>query len=290
MNTQVLSFTKLFFLFIASFSTSFSFAESVQLTTASDKEVIATYLQGEDNSNPVLILHGLLQTKDFSTVERLATSLNDSGYTVLNPTLSLGLSNRKQSLPCEAIHTHSLDSEADELGQWIEWLYEKTGKPVILIGHSSAGQVILKYMENSNAKFVNHSILISLSYYASGPMANENKNHAEKALNIIKENTNQLSTYALNYCETYPTYARNFLSYYNWNKSKTSGAISKLNKQVSIILGTDDKRIDDNWKQQLKNINSDIHLIEGANHFFDQTHEFDLVDTVEMLITDNTKQ
>ncbi|MCK4705231.1 MAG: alpha/beta hydrolase [Gammaproteobacteria bacterium] len=290
MNTQALSLTKLFFLFIASFSTSFSFAESVQLTTASDKEVIATYLQGEDNSNPVLILHGLLQTKDFSTVERLATSLNDSGYTVLNPTLSLGLSNRKQSLPCEAIHTHSLDSEADELGQWIEWLYEKTGKPVILIGHSSAGQVILKYMENSNAKFVNHSILISLSYYASGPMANENKNHAEKALNIIKENTNQLSTYALNYCETYPTYARNFLSYYNWNKSKTSGAISKLNKQVSIILGTDDKRIDDNWKQQLKNINSDIHLIEGANHFFDQTHEFDLVDTVEMLITDNTKQ
>lgn len=290
MNTQALFLTKLFFLFIASFSASFSFAESVQLTTASDKEVIATYLQGEDNSNPVLILHGLLQTKDFPTVERLASSLNDSGYTVLNPTLSLGLSNRKQSLPCEAIHTHSLDSEAEELGQWIEWLYEKTGKPVTLIGHSSAGQVILQYMENSNAKFVNHTILISLSYYASGPMAKENKNHAEKALNIIKENTNQLSTYALNYCETYPTYARNFLSYYNWNKSKTSGAISKLNKQVSIILGTDDKRIDDNWKQQLKNINSDIHLIEGANHFFDHTHEFDLLDTVEMLITDNTKQ
>ena len=290
MNTQVLSLTKLFFLFIALFSTSFSFAESVQLTTASDKEVIATYLQGEEDNSPVLILHGFLQTKEFPTVDRLATSLNDSGYTVLKPTLSLGLSNRKQSLPCEAIHTHSLDSEADELGQWIEWLYEKTGKPVTLIGHSTGSQVILKYMENSNAKFVNHSILISLSYYASGPAARENKNHAEKALNIIKENTNQLSTYALNYCETYPTYARNFLSYYNWNIDKTSSVISKFNKQLSIILGTNDKRIDNNWRQQLQNIHSNTHLIEDANHFFDQTHEFDLVDTVEMLITDNTKQ
>ena len=290
MNTQALFLTKLFFLFIALFSTSFSFAESVQLTTASNKEVIATYLQGEGNSNPVLILHGFLQTKEFPTIERLATSLNDSGYSVLNPTLSLGLSNRKQSLPCEAIHTHSLDSEAEELGQWIEWLYEKTGKSVTLIGHSSGGQVILKYMENSNAKFVNHSILISLSYYASGPAARENKNHAEKALSIIKENTKRLSTYALNYCETYPTYARNFLSYYDWDIDKTSSMISKFNKQLSIILGTGDKRIDNNWRQQLQNIHSNTHLIEGANHFFDQTHEFDLVDTVEMLITDNTKQ
>ncbi len=290
MNTQALFLTKLFFLFIASFSTSFSFAESVQLTTASNKKVIATYLQGDDNSNPVLILHGFLQTKEFPTIERLATSLNDSGYTVVNPTLSLGLSNRKQSLPCEAIHTHSLDSEAEELGQWIEWLYEKTGKPVTLIGHSSGGQVILNYMENSNAKFVNHSILISLSYYASGPEARENKSHAEKAQSAIKQNSNLLDTYALNYCETYPTYARNFLSYYNWNIDKTSSMISKFNKQLSIILGTGDKRIDNNWRQQLQNIHSNTHLIEGANHFFDQTHEFDLVDTVEMLITDNTKQ
>ncbi len=290
MNTQVLSLTKLFFLFIALFSTSFSFAESVQLTTASDKEVIATYLQGEEDNSPVLILHGFLQTKEFPTVDRLATSLNDSGYTVLKPTLSLGLSNRKQSLPCEAIHTHSLDSEADELGQWIEWLYEKTGKPVTLIGHSTGSQVILKYMENSNAKFVNHSILISLSYYASGPAARENKSHAEKAQSAIKQNSNLLDTYALNYCETYPTYARNFLSYYNWNIDKTSSVISKFNKQLSIILGTNDKRIDNNWRQQLQNIHSNTHLIEDANHFFDQTHEFDLVDTVEMLITDNTKQ
>ena len=74
MNTQVLSLIKLFFLFIASFSASFSIAEPVHLTTASDKEVIATYLQGEDESNPVLILHGFLQTKEFPTVDRLATS------------------------------------------------------------------------------------------------------------------------------------------------------------------------------------------------------------------------
>ncbi len=261
-------------------------AESIKLTNASGNVITADFSQGTNKANPILILHGFLQTSKFSTVSRLVASLGDTGYTVLSPTLSLGISNRKQSLSCEAIHTHSLDTDADELRQWIEWLHTKTGKPVTLIGHSAGGPVILKYMEGSDAKYVNHSILISLSFYNAGLYSNENNEYAEKAMKAINSGTNPLDTYALNYCKTYPTDARAFLSYYNWNRAKTSAVIGKFNDRISIILGTGDKRMEDEWKKQLQEQRNNVTLIEGANHFFDQAHEFELTDAIEELLSE----
>ena len=261
-------------------------AESIKLTNASGNILTADFSQGTNNANPVLILHGFLQTSKFSTVSRIVASLGDTGYTVLSPTLSLGISNRKQSLSCEAIHTHSLDADADELRQWIEWLHKKTGKPVTLIGHSAGGPVILKYMEGSDAKYVNHSILISLSFYNAGLYSNENNEYAEKALKAINSGTNPLDTYALSYCKTYPTDARAFLSYYNWDRVKTSVVVNKFSDRISIILGTGDKRMEDEWKKQLQEQHKNVTLIEGANHFFDQAHEFELTDAIEELLSE----
>jgi len=262
-------------------------AETIELSSASGNTIAAEYLTGIDNSNPVIVLHGFLQTKDFSTVSRLAGSLNDSGYTVLSPTLSLGLNNRKQSLSCEAIHTHSMDSDVAEIAQWVSWLYEKSGKQVILIGHSAGGPVLLKYMDVNDAALVKHTILISLSHSDPGVKSGETSELADKALSTIKEGANSLDDYALNYCKTYPTSAKNFLSYYTWNKNKISSVIGRYNNKVSIILGTGDSRIDDSWRRQLQDQKNHVVLIKGANHFFDQEHEFDLLDSVEELISEN---
>lgn len=261
-------------------------AESIKLTNTSGEVITADFSQGSNKASPVLILHGFLQTRKFPTVSRLATSLHDIGYTVLSPTLSLGISNRQQSLSCEAVHTHSLDSDADELRQWLGWLYKKTEKPVTVIAHSAGGPVILKYMEDSEAKHVAHSILISLSFYNAGIYANENDEYAEKAHKAINSGTNPLDSYALNYCKTYPTDARAFLSYYNWDRVKTSTVINKFSDRASIILGTGDRRMEDDWKKQLQQQHKIVTLIEGANHFFDQAHEFELTDAVEKLLTE----
>ena len=261
-------------------------AESIKLINASGNSINADFSPGSNNASPVLVLHGFLQTSKFSTVSRLVTSLHDTGYTVLSPTLSLGISNRKQSLSCEAIHTHSLDTDADELRQWIEWLYKKTGKSVTLIGHSAGGPTILKYMEGSDAKYVNHSILISLSFYNAGLYSSENNEYEEKALKAINSGTNPLASYALNYCKTYPTDARAFLSYYNWNRAKTSAVIGQFNDRISIILGTGDKRMENYWKKQLQEQRKNVIMIEGANHFFDQAHEFELTDAIEGLLSE----
>jgi len=259
-------------------------SEIIKLSSASRQAIEAEYLSGTNNGSPVLLLHGFLQTNKFSTVSRLAATLHESGYSVLNPTLSLGISNRKQSLACEAIHTHSLDTEADELGQWIQWLHKKTKKPVILIGHSAGGPVILKYMQDNNAKYIKHSVLISLSYYASGPTANETEAHAEMARAALNNDTNPIGTYALNYCKTYPTYARSFLSYYQWDRDRVSDAVGQFENRISVIIGGEDKRIDGDWHQKLKSIYSNITVIDGANHFFDQAYEFELTDTVEEIL------
>ena len=260
------------------------FAEPVELVTEQDHLVVANLLTGTNDKNPVLILHGFLQTREFPTVSRLATALNEAGYTVLNPSLSLGINNRKKSLSCEAVHTHSLEMDAGELALWVEWLSKKTSRPVTLIAHSAGGPVVLKYLEEYNAKQVNHAVLISLSYYAESKTTNEKKSHAQQALRAIKKKANPLDTYSLNYCKKYPTFAKNFLSYYNWNKEKTSLVVSKFNNIISIVLGTDDKRIDGDWKKQLQSRHNNVVKIEGANHFFDQAYEFDLTDAVENIL------
>lgn len=259
-------------------------AEDIQLKTTTGNITSARFLTGDADNNPVLILHGFLQTNEFSTVQRLSTALHDSDYTVLSPTLSLGINNRKQSLSCEAIHTHTLDSDVSELKMWIDWLHAKTKMPVTLIAHSAGGTVMLKYMEEYGTGKLGKTILISLSYYASGPEANETTEHEAKAIAALKSDNPQIEAYALNYCKSYPSYPQAFLSYYNWNRSKTEASVKKFNKHISIIVGTDDKRIDDDWKFQLQKIPANMILIDGANHFFDQAHEFDLTDSIETLL------
>lgn len=270
-------------------SASYSYAESVKLSNASGQVIAADFTQGSNKMGPILLLHGFLQTNKFSTVNHLERDLNDGGYTVLSPTLSLGISNRKENLSCEAIHMHSMDKDADELRQWIEWLYKKTGRQVTVIGHSAAGPIILKYMEDSNAMYIGHSILVSLSYTNDKFYSNENIHYKEKALESVNSGVNPLDTYALHYCKTYPTDARAFLSYYKWNRDKVSKVVGEFNNHISIILGTGDKRVEPDWRQQLKEQGSNVILIEGANHFFDQAYEFDLTEAVEKLLTEKVE-
>jgi len=80
----------------------------------------AEYLQGEPGRPTILMLHGFLQTHNFHTIHRLSAGLHDEGYTVLSPTLTLGIPFRKQSLACEAIHTHRLQDDHAEIAAWLD--------------------------------------------------------------------------------------------------------------------------------------------------------------------------
>lgn len=262
-------------------------AEIVELKTAEKLTAQATFLEGDNDANPVMILHGFLQTREFPTVNRLVTSLNESGYTVLAPSLTLGINKRKKSLACEAIHTHNTNSDAAEVTQWVDWLSKKTGKPVILIGHSSGTQTLLKYMTGHENPPVKKVIFISMIHFGQSEHSYETPEFANKARADIDNGFNALDTYGLSFCKSYPTRSADFLSYYEWDHETVSVHANKIKSKLSIIIGTGDKRISNSWRQQLAANNLHVIEIENANHFFDQAHELDLLDTVESLLAND---
>lgn len=269
------------------FNTSSVVAEIVELKTAERLTTQATFLEGDNDANPIMILHGFLQTREFPTINRLTTSLNESGHTVLAPSLTLGIHKRKKSLDCEAIHTHNTESDTAEVAQWVEWLSKKTGKPVILIGHSAGTQTLLNYMTKYENQPVEKVIFISMIHFGKSGYSHETPELAERARAKLASGFNALDTYALSFCKTYPTRAADFLSYYEWDSQKFSDQTKIIRDKLSVIIGTGDKRIPADWRKQLAAINLHVVEIEGANHFFDQAHEFDLLDAVENLLVNN---
>lgn len=263
-----------------------SSAELVEFKDASGLTLTAEYQGEAETEASVIILHGFLQTRDFGTVERLANALYDTGYAVLRPTLSLGLDRRKQSLSCEAIHNHSIDQDADEVKQWIDWMVAKHNRPVVLIGHSAGGGVLLKYIESRNNADVSHSILISISYADPGPRTFETEDLANKARQVLASGKDKLDDYALNYCKSYPTFAAHFLSYYEWGRGKIMDVLGQYAEEITVVLGSGDTRIDAEWRELLHKEFENTVVIDGANHFFDQAHEFDLNDAIEEIINE----
>jgi pimeloyl-ACP methyl ester carboxylesterase len=233
---------------------------------------VAGYTEGASDTSPVLILHGFLQTNEFPTVTRLAESLADSDYTILTPTLSLGITERRQSQSCEALHLQTLDDDVSEIAQWVNWLYHKRQREVTLIGHSAGGHVITRYLHDYPEAPVGQVILISLSYPTGSPLGADSPNPQ-----AIVENE-------LGFCQRYPTTVKAYRSYVEWGPEQMLSEMHRIKGRLSVILGSEDKRIPPSWVDTMRKGGIRITTVEGANHFFDSAHEFDLEEVVENLL------
>lgn len=278
---------KYFLLILPLFFCNVLFAETVSLKTS--KEIISTaeYHSGEADKPLLIFIHGFLQTRSFSTVARLFDAFHENGFPVLSPTLSLGVSNRAQALPCEAIHLHSLDSDTDEIAQWVKWASEKGHKEIILIGHSAGSVNITAYLAQAAHPAVKKTILISLSYFGPGRAAAfETEALAQKARDMLQKGDNGIGNFALAFCKEYVSTPEDFLSYYDWSAQQVLTAINVEDSDNYIIIGSADDRIGKKWVSSLQKVSSKVIIIDGASHFFDQSHEFDLLDSVESIISD----
>ncbi|MET0122345.1 MAG: alpha/beta fold hydrolase [Candidatus Thiodiazotropha sp. 6PLUC9] len=259
--------------------------ETIQQRMPNGLLASAEYLESANDESPILILHGFLQTRDFFTVRRIADALHDDGHTVLLPNLSLGIEQRSQSLACEAIHSHNMELDRDEVAIWVNWLSQRTSKPVTLIGHSIGSLTLLAYLHaNSPNNNIKQSILVSLIAFAQGPIAKENsaeKKRAEKDLDVDKHG---IHNYKLAFCDIYPTRPDHYLSYLRWDQTLVTEALLGLSKKPSIILGSKDNRLSPEWKPLLNQIKANVVEIEDANHFFDHAHEFDLFEAIIELL------
>jgi pimeloyl-ACP methyl ester carboxylesterase len=252
----------------------------VDITLDDGSVAEAEYWPGETQLTPVLIVHGFLATREFPTVRRLAQSLADEGHSVLLPTLTLGIDRRRESMSCEAIHTHSMDQDIDELRRWVDWLHEhQAGAPAIL-GHSAGGVHVTAMLHRYPDFVASRSVLVSLSYFGEEQGAEQSAAMRARALHDFETAPQGIRTYALSYCRDYVSLPQPMLSYLEWDKNYLDDALRKSTVPVTVIFGGNDQRVDAGWLKSLERSGVSVRMIQGANHFFDLAHEFDLLDEV----------
>lgn len=270
---------------LSSFINSLS-AEEISLQFSSTLNALAEYTEGDIDKPAVLILHGILQTHHFSTVQRVGDFLAESGYTTLRPTLTLEVDSRKKSLACEAIHTHSMDTDVEEIARWYQWLKQKSNRPIILIGHSAGASQLVVYQ--NKYKDIHEPpqkiIFISLAYFGNRPSSFALSEDVENARQAIISAQNGPATYGLSYCKKYVSIPEAFLSYMDWSEERITAGLKGITSPISLLFGGNDKRIPQQWPVKLKALGLKVEIIEGADHFFHGEQEFELLDFIEEAI------
>lgn len=259
-----------------------SFADTVEVKLETGVIATADFRAGKPSRPAILLLHGLLQTRNALPISPLANTLADDGYTVLVPTLSLGINQRAQSLDCEAPHIHTKEGDVAEIGYWTNWLVRKGYKEIVLIGHSSGSLEILQYVSQNPSAAVKMAILTSIIPIRSVPK------EVKKALASAKQAHTAgqvLERYTLGYCKgNYVAPVADYLTYAASDASNTLDQFSKTKVPVEVILGKADKAIELTWPEKIRARGISVTVIDNATHFFDGLQEFDLSDKVESIL------
>lgn len=259
-----------------------SFADTVEAKLENGVIATADFRAGKPSRPAILLLHGFLQTRNALPISPLANTLADDGYTVLVPTLTLGINQRAQSLDCEAPHIHTKEEDVAEIGYWTDWLARKGYKSIVLVGHSSGSLEILQYVSQNPVPAVKMAILTSIIPLRTIPK------DVQKALASVKEaptGRQALERYTLGYCKgNYVAPPADYLTYATSDANNTLDQFSKTKVPVEVILGKADKAIELTWPEELAARKIPVTFIDNATHFFDGLQEFDLSDKVESIL------
>lgn len=256
-------------------------AETVEARLPSGIVATADFRAGQPSRPAILTLHGFLQTRNTQPLNALGNILTDQGYTVLSTTLTLNINRRSKSLGCEAAHTHTKNDAVAEINFWTNWLASKGYKHVILLGHSSGSLQMLQYIAQNPSPVIQQAILVSAIALRSEPK------EAQATAARVKSGLisgKSLERFALGYCNNnYVTLPAAYLTYVA-DDNKILDQFSKAKVPVEVILGGADLAMKAGWPEQVRARGVPATVIDGANHFFDGSHEFDLADKVEAIL------
>ena len=237
----------------------------------------AEYRPGQAERPAVLILHGFLQTHAFGTVHRMLEGLSGEGYAVLSPTLTLGVPNRQRSLPCETIHKHRLTDAHAELDAWLAWLEKRHPGPVVLVGHSFGSAVLASYLQARKPPRVRKLIAVSITEARTHRPEQEIQALRRSLRERVARGERGIVTLPLSYCKRYTSTPESLLSYLDWDAQRILQALRSLPIDKALIMGGDDALIPPDWVARLRQTGR-VHVVQGANHFLDGLHEFELLD------------
>jgi len=261
-------------------------ADTVEVKLPTGITASANFHIGNPSQPAVILLHGFLQTHHSQPMSSLAANLASKGYTTLSPTITLGVNKRSQSMACEAVHTHTMKEDVAEIDYWVNWLGKKEYKNIVLVGFSSTGNIeILSYNAQGSHPAVKNAILVSMN-----PMLTDNRERQEaQSLKSATQHSEvkKLGVFSVGYCKNNFTATANiYLSYAQYDASKILGLIKQTNVPTELIFGSADTILPANWPSQIKALKSpaQVTIIDKANHFFDDTSEFDLAEETERIL------
>jgi pimeloyl-ACP methyl ester carboxylesterase len=264
---------------LCAFASPYAQAEKVSAALPSGVVVNADYVSGDPSQPALLVVHGFLQTREFQATKNIIDGLSYMGYEVLGPSLSLGVESRRKSLSCEAMHKHTLEDDLEELDRWVDWLLQHGHSSIVLVGHSWGGQQALAYV----AKYPDRPItgVVAVSLVRTRQTQSILDTQSEQARIRLKAGEAGPDNYELNFCKKYTGTPQSYLSYAEWSDAKVLTTVKNTRPPVHVILGGDDRRIDNDWVSSLRNSGAEVSRITGADHFFSSQYEFDLLDELE---------
>ena len=252
----------------------------------------ANYHEGDNDKPALLIMHGFLTTNQFHTIRTMAKNFKDEGYTVLAPTLTLGVNLRKQSLKCDDLHNHTLENDVIEIESWIKWLESQGKKEIVVIGHSTGSHELLALLNKEAHPTIKLAIFTSL-FYLNGPELGTLQSDLEYAQQALSTSDLKPHKYSFLFCKNnYFATPQSYLSYHSITRKYVLDALSALTIPHYTIMGGADRRyqlVGENWLDQLKQSGTNLITVEGANHFFSSEHEFDLQDLLQEIIQGRNK-
>ena len=240
--------------------------------------VSADYHPGPPGAPAFLVLHGFLVTHQYPTVQSISNDLKGLGYSVLAPTLSLDVTERRAGFACDAIHTHTLDKDLREIEFWLDWLSHRTHGPIYLVGHSFGSIQLLAYLNNHAAPRVRGLFGISMSYMGAPgeEIRTAEVRHAEA---MLRDGRRELGRYNLLYCHgNYTATPDSYLGYARLGREQVLAWLQHAGRPVVSIMGGADKRFGPDWVAAMREVGGTVRVVDGASHFFDGAHEFDLLD------------
>ncbi len=255
------------------------FAKIIETKLPSGTVVTAELRLGQPNMPTVLLIHGFMQTREFQTVSRLADGLVAAGFTTLAPTLSLGISRRASSLPCEAVHRHTIEQDVAEIAFWMTWLAKNQPGPIVLIGHSTGSLQSLIYATEKPSTSLR--LFIALSLVDAERLTDQRVvTQIADAKQRMARGDQQLLTHPLGYCKQFVSTPQSYYSYARWSRAEILRLLRQNKVPMEVIMGGGDERMGEDWPIKLRTSGNKVRVIPGANHFFDAEHEFDVLDLI----------
>lgn len=274
------SITALLCLFLTSLPAT---AQTIEVKLPTGITATANFHTGNPSQPAVLLVHGFHQTHHSQPMSSLAANLASKGYTTLSPTITLGVNKRSQSMACEAVHTQTMKQDVAEIDYWVNWLEKKEYKNIVLVGFSSTGNVeILSYNAQGSHPAIKKAILVSMNPILTDSSERQRTHSQIDAKQHADEKNPRI--FSVGYCKNnFTATANTYLSYAQYDASRILELIRQTPVSTELIFGSADTILPATWLAQIKTLKTraQVTIIDEANHFFDDTSEFDLAEEIE---------